>query len=94
MRQTSPLVSRVVNSGPSSASSAGERSAAKTSCRPSRSNVSMVCSSSTCVARLPTRNCRSSSTSNPTPRYLRRKLGKPLPRNASRNWLVNCSAER
>ena len=94
MRQTRPLVNRVVNSGPNSASSAGERSAAKTSCRPSRRKVSTVCSNSICVARLPTKNCRSSRISNPTPRYLRRKLGKPLPRKASRKWLVNCSAER
>ena len=94
IRQTMPPASRVVSSGPNSLNSAGDRSAENTSCRPSRSSESIVCNSSTGVARLPDKNCRSSIISKSTPRYLRRKLGKPLPRRASKKYVVNCSADR
>ena len=53
MLQTNPPAKRAVNSGPNFDNSAGERSAARTNCRCSRSNESIVFCSSTSVARLP-----------------------------------------
>ncbi len=93
-RQTTPPCSRAINSGPSDAMAPGERSAANTSCEPARCKASTVCISSSSVTFLPAKNWMSSITSRPTSRYLRRKFGNPLPCSASRNWLVNCSADR
>ena len=76
--------SRAMSSGPSDLSAAGERSAASTSCLPPRKSVSNVCNSSTSVARLPAKNCKSSIIKSSTSRYLRRKLGSPLPCSASK----------
>ena len=94
MRQTMPLASRVVSSGPSSASSAGGRSAEKTSCRPSRSSVSMVCSNSTWVARLPIEELQIVEDQQAHAAILAAEAGQPAAAERFEEEMVNCSAER
>ena len=87
-----PPSSRPSRSAPRSSIVSGSRSQVQITCRPCRLRASNVCWSSTAVARLPAKNWTSSTSRMSSPRYERRKPGRPLPCSACRKVVVNCSA--
>ena len=75
MRHTKPADKRVDQLRTQPGQAAGERSAVKTNCRPSRDRASIVCSSSPSVALLPAKNCKSSINSRSHAAILAAEVG-------------------
>ena len=94
MRQTMPLASRVVSSGPKLGEFGGRPIGGEDQLPPfAQQGVDRV-QQFDLGRPLADQELQVVEDQQATPRYLRRKLGRPLPRRASRNRVVNCSAER